>query len=282
MLGAYAQAAIFIALLGLSVIAGSLFLAALASVLLTIIEQSAAGNDEVAWPDEPMLDRVWRAVHFIWLTAVWMAPAGLLIRLLTPLVAPEATALLVYAAIAAAFWLFFPLGMLSSLSAESPWVVFRPKVVMGLLRHFPATLGFYAASAVLVAAAFAAVGLACVIRLMWLAPPAAILAVTALLIHARLLGRLGWVVGQTLAVEASTRGGSGAPSPTVKPARRPKRPRRPKAKVRDPWAIPDEPKPSRTPWGQVAEPVEGYALSAGTAFRAGGSRAAVPTGAGPR
>ncbi len=263
MLAAFAKAAFFITFLCMSVISGTFFVAFLASCLLMIIEQTASGNDEVVWPDEPFVDRLLKAVEFLWLTAVWVAPAGLLLRLAGPYVAPEATGWLVVAACALSFWLMFPVGVLSSQSAGSAWVVFRPKVIAAMLRRLPATLAFYGLSFVLVGASVAAVAGAAVIHWLLLAPLAAVVAITSLMVYARLLGRLGWQLAMDLASRPAEQEARAASAKAVKkkPARRAKRPRRPKTEVTDPWAVPKETKPMRTPWGGEAEPVEGYGLA---------------------
>src|SRR5262245_13044095 len=272
MLGGFAQALMFLMTLALTVIVGSYGLAYLASCLLIIIEQSAAGNDEISWPDEPFLDRIWRVVQLVWLTAVWVAPAGLFVRVVAHYAAPEQAGILFVVAAGVALWLFFPVGVLSSLSAESPWAVLRPAILAGMLRQFSTTLGFYVVSFVLVGGPLALVVVTCATGQMWLVPVAGIMAATFVLIYGRLLGRLGWVV----AADVSTRQAKLAkkeskPEKKPRPARakaKARRVRRPKAETLDPWAAPQEPEqpeqpkqPSRTPWGGIAEPVEGYGLA---------------------
>src|SRR5437763_889927 len=65
-----------------SVIVGTYVLAYAAHCLLTVVEQTAAGADEVSWPDEPTADWLSRAVYLSALLAIWLAPAGILARLL--------------------------------------------------------------------------------------------------------------------------------------------------------------------------------------------------------
>ncbi len=92
-------------------------------------------------------------------------------------------------------WLFFPVGLLSSLSAESKWIVFRSSIVGVMLRVFPSTLMFYILTSVLAvgtaalwyAAVFKEGGLA----LVMLAGP---VGAAAFLIYARLLGRLSMMI----------------------------------------------------------------------------------------
>ena len=47
--------------------------------------------------------------------------------------------------------LFFPVGVLSSLSGESRWAFFQPKLVADLARVAPTALGFYAVTPLLFA-----------------------------------------------------------------------------------------------------------------------------------
>jgi hypothetical protein len=96
----------------------------------------------------------------------------------------------------------------------------------------------------------------------WLVPVAAVVATTCLMIYARLLGRLGLVMATAISAQPVKQERPREPVRPQKPARRPRRRRPPKAEVTDPWSDPEEPKPKRTPWGGVAEAVEGYGVSA--------------------
>jgi hypothetical protein len=159
---------------------------------LVVVEQTGEGNNEVVWPNDILLDWIWRGVPLAWVALVWLSPLGLALKLMNPDVlskSPELALLLV----GLVLWLGFPIGVLSSMTSDSRWAAFRPSVCLRLSRHPGATLTFYAASAVVVA-----VGLGVWIpALVWSSlflPVAAFVGAGAVLLYARLLGRLAWII----------------------------------------------------------------------------------------
>src|SRR5204863_316335 len=116
------------------------------------IEQSGTGNDEVIWPDEPYYDWIWRGAAIAWLILVWLAPLGVILKIVYRDIYTEAPGLAACFAIAA-LWLLFPIGILSSLLAKTRWAFLHVQAFRALA-HSPSTaLGFYVASLALVAAA---------------------------------------------------------------------------------------------------------------------------------
>ncbi|MFO0841488.1 MAG: hypothetical protein U0797_03675 [Gemmataceae bacterium] len=188
-----------------------------------------AGLDEVKWPDEPMFDWLVQAAGFLGLVAVWLAPVGLLWRALGQAWLPDQPALRFFLMAGPALWLFFPLTLLSSMVSASRWQVLNGRMLGGLLRLSPSLLIFYPVTAALLAAA-GALGYLGLFSPAWYALPlAAAFGAAALLIHARLVGRLGWQLQQLRA-------------PRSRPA---KAKRKPKQKSRaaisqDPWAAEEE------------------------------------------
>ena len=220
--------------------------------LLVVVRDTAAGQDEVTWPDEPFHDWVGGALHLVAVVLIWLAPVGVLARALRETWLPGDSPLRFLLLAVPGLWLFFPVALLSSLSVSSRWFVFRPLVVWNLLRLAPTAFVAYFLSALL-AAGVAGLGYAAVTHWPLLAPVAAAAGAAALLAYARLLGRLAW-----------------------KMARLPVRKRRAAKKARsaagravalDPWAVPDAPgRPESdeetTPFGKKRKRVKGYGLAA--------------------
>jgi len=85
---------------------------------LTVLEQTAAGTDEVTWPDEPFVDWLAQGAHFwgpaLWPTLVWLAVRNL-----------GGTPTAQVAWYVGLFALLFPLSLLSSVSANFRWTPLR-------------------------------------------------------------------------------------------------------------------------------------------------------------
>src|SRR5262245_17586628 len=136
-IGAGANMMIFFFLLVAQVVIGFGVLSYTAHSFLTIIVDTAAGTDHVLWPAEPYTDWLWKPWYLAWLVAVWLTPLGLILALF------KFTTLQIALVSLVLFWLVFPVGLLSSLSATTRWAVFRPVMVWYMLRQFPATAVFY-------------------------------------------------------------------------------------------------------------------------------------------
>src|SRR5438093_6802533 len=111
---------------------------------LVTLTCTAAGNDDVIWPGEPIQDWLFRCWYLGWILAIWAVPATFLIGIFSP---PRPLFVLY---VAAFLWLTFPIGLLSSLSAESRLAVLRPVIIRQLVRHSGAALAFYASSGLVV------------------------------------------------------------------------------------------------------------------------------------
>jgi hypothetical protein len=161
---------------------------------LVVLEGTAAGNDKVELPEEPLLDWFWKPFYLAFLGIVWCAPGfPVAWRAGGENPALRLTLLVLWC------WLLFPIGMLSSLSASSRWsplwiglfgrMAQRPKQVG---QFYVLSLPVFGAMAVcfymLTARPNTALGLILV-----LAP----LAAAAYLVYARLLGRIGLVLSFT-------------------------------------------------------------------------------------
>jgi len=220
---------------------------------LVVLSNTAVGNDEVIWPGEPIQDWFFKVWYLGWLVAVWAVPASFVVSLVglpRPFIA---------VGVAACLWLLFPVGLLSSLSAESQLVVLRPFIVLQLLKHLGASLRFYVSSGLLVGVCGTLV-YAAVFGLNYrgldqpliLIPLAAVACATGGLIYARLLGRTAFMTGQSSSDKSSV---LEADTPAAEKPRQKKKLRaRKPSRAFDPWAVPGEeparktkPTPSRAP-----------------------------------
>jgi hypothetical protein len=228
-----------------------------ANCFLVAVEQTAAGIDEVAWPDEPLVDWLGKAVFLVWIVAFWLVPTGFLLRYLKDSFLPNEPILRFLLPSAFLLWLLFPISLLSSLSAQSRLIFFRPAILIGFLRCFPAVFVFYAMTLVLIAITAAALAMGLRSGDLMLTPVAAAVTATTLLIYGRLLGRVAWLLNQLQPLESQAES---------EPAPKKKRPHKVEGTAaNDPWATP-EPKRKRRKRAKAEPPpslpVAGYGLSA--------------------
>jgi hypothetical protein len=274
-MGSAGNAILFVLLFAASVAIGVCVLAYAARCVLVIVQETAAGQDAILWPDEPFQDWLGHAVQFLELLGIWLAPSALLARMLRGVWLPEEGALRVLLLAGPGLWLFFPVGLLSSLSAESRWIPFRWTICVRFLRVAPAALVFYFVTSILLSAAVLPWYYALFGGHAYLLPVAAGVAAFVLFVYARLLGRLAWII-QRLPSTART---TAKAKPEKQPPPRGKKKRKPRADVQDPWAIPEDEERAhqtkkRFPWLEQppptkpgfdipsAEDIEGYGLAA--------------------
>src|SRR5437660_632300 len=100
-----------------------------AHCFLVVLVHTAAGDDHIQWPDDPLADWFLRVWHFLWLLAVWLVPAFFLMKIFHP--RPP----VFVAGVVALLWLVFPVTLLSSFTALSQWVIFRPVILRALLAY---------------------------------------------------------------------------------------------------------------------------------------------------
>ena len=276
--GALSQAGpalLFMLLLAASIIVGVCVLAFAARCVLAVIQDTASGQDEIVWPDEPYVDWIGYAVQFLELLGIWLVPSALAARLLREVWLPENGALRVLLLAGPGLWLFFPIGLLSSLSAQSRWTPFRWAIAMRLLRVAPAALVFYFLTAILLCAAVVPWYYALFRGRGYLLPVAAGVAAFVLFVYARLLGRLAFMIQRLPSTErTSAQGEAKKANPSHS-----KKKRKPRADVLDPWVIPEEEErkhksKKRFPWAEEtpsekpgyripsAEDIEGYGFAA--------------------
>jgi hypothetical protein len=191
--GGAGNAMLFFFLMVGMVTIGLIVVAYAAHSFLVVLEGTAAGQDEVRWPDEPMVDWLWKPVYLFWLLAFWMVPVWLLVDgLFTQGVGIPAMGF--YPILLGVLWLLFPIGLFSSMSAGNRLVVFRPAILGGLARHPLATLVVFGVTGVLVVG-WGVLSYYALLSASWaLLPLAAAAGAAVLLVYGRLLGRLAWLI----------------------------------------------------------------------------------------
>lgn len=242
-LGPVGQAILFMISFAASIIIGVCVLAYAARCCLVVVQETSHGQDEIVWPNEPFQDWLLHAVQFIELVGIWLAPAALTARLLRHSLMPEDAWRLVLLFVAPGLWLFFPIGLLSSLSAESRWVPFRWTIFRAFLRLAPAAVIFYLLTGVMLGIAAVLWYRALFGGQLVLMPVAAGISGAVWFIYARLLGRLALMI-QLLPDPKRAPPKAKSPKP---PAARRKPKRKSGPSVQDPWATPEETESEREP-----------------------------------
>jgi hypothetical protein len=227
------QAILFILSLAAWAIAAGWLIAYAAHCYLVVTQTTAAGLDKVEWPDDPVTDWLPRSVFLVGLLLLWLAPVGILCRALRHDFLPDDGGLRFLILAVPGVWLLFPVGLLSSLASSSRWETVSPTVLGKMLRIFPSVLLFYLCTAPLFAAASALVWVGLFTPVWYALPLASAGGSAVLLIHARLVGRLAWLMGET----------ENKPTAKKKPksgaGKRTKAARPPRARAsHDPWAAP--------------------------------------------
>lgn len=233
MVGDAGNAILFIISLLVCVVLSAYGLCVAAHCFIVTVQGTVAGIDRIRWANELFFDWITQALTLLGIASIWLIPVGLLSRALraTWLVDHPTLRILIFAV--PGLWLFFPMGLLSSLSSASRWQFVNAKVLGRMLRLTPQVFAFYVLTGVLVVA-MAALGYVALITPAWYALPVAAVAGAALwLIYARLVGRLGWLIQEL----------DDRPTASLKKKRTQgkKRPRKSRAvAVNDPWAVPEE------------------------------------------
>jgi hypothetical protein len=149
-------------------------------------------------------------------------------------------------------WLMFPISLLSSLSGSSRLFLLRGAVVRQLARIPGAMFSFYVVSALMLAIWLALVYCAMVERWWAALPFAAIAGPVALLIYARLLGRISWMLGELRPIKRKTPK-EAAPVPGLE------------TRASDPWAAPIRKRKKKKKSAEQAAPAvaseESYGLA---------------------
>jgi len=158
-----------------------------ATLILAVVEETAAGNDEINWPDEDWRQRVWKFLYvgyLLVLAALAGAGVGVLVQRYSGHFWPPLFTTIFFA---------FPIIVLSSLEASSPWAPITPAILRSLIVRMWCWGFFYIETALVAAPCAVLVFFGFSFRHpFWtaflVAPPLS----AVVLIYARLLGRLAW------------------------------------------------------------------------------------------
>jgi hypothetical protein len=161
---------------------------------LATIEATAAGNDEVDWPDNVWYDYLGNVVFLIWIFGC-CAAVTTVFWLLADLILPMPRILWWGVTIASAF-LLFPIPLYSTMIAGSPWILIHPMFLIRLIQEPLASLALYLHTALLLFPCLA-LGLWMVATFSWLAAPVVgVIWSTCLLCYGRALGRIGYILAE--------------------------------------------------------------------------------------
>src|SRR5712692_8310169 len=97
---------LFIICIVFTVIVTAYVLTYVAYCVLVTVQDTAAGLDEVVWPEEPLYDKIGRALPLVGVCLIWAAPAGILTRALRNVWLPDDPTLRFLLLAAPGLWLF--------------------------------------------------------------------------------------------------------------------------------------------------------------------------------
>jgi hypothetical protein len=163
-----------------------------ADCFLVVIEETGAGNDKVGWPrGVSIADGLSRMLYVAWILACASIPAILWIDFRG---VPGAGGRLWWVFLGLPTFVIFPVMLLSSMSANSRWVLVHARIVGGLVRR-PTTVFLVWLAPLALAVPLGWFGYQLLSRLDFRFTVAVGVATAAyLLIYARLIGRAGWMI----------------------------------------------------------------------------------------
>lgn len=247
---------LFVCLIVAATIAAFFVWAFACHCFMSVIEETAAGNRDVSYPDDPYSDWIWKGWYLAWLVAVWVAPALLLAYIVSPAFAERWRGPAYVLVAAGAFWLAFPLSLLSSLAAESRLTVLHGGVLARLVRRPGTWLAFLLLSALAVLPAAGAIAWEFFGNHLASLLVAPLVVAASVFLYARLAGRLAQIL-QLVKL----------PKRHKKKLKRNAR-RTNAIQTTDPWHVPEEPatfvQPTRLPG--LPTPFEGEVLGYDVSF----------------
>lgn len=163
-----------------------------AACFLRVVEETAAGIDEVGWPKDPWYEYLGNCLHLLWLIAFCLAIAFLALALAA--VALPLTRAWWWSLALTLAWLLFPIVLLSTLAGGAWWTLFDLRVLAGLARK-PIVASFLYVNGLLIYVPCVVLGYFTILEFNWfLVPLIGFVWPTALLSYARVLGRTGFVL----------------------------------------------------------------------------------------
>jgi hypothetical protein len=162
-----------------------------ATFFLATIQDTAAGTQDVAWPDQGIWEAFLAFLYMSWLFACSAVPLGLAASLLQPALGSS-----VYGwSLIPSTILVFPFVLFSAMASNS-WVGFDVKVCVSMVARPGVLLILWLMSALVMACA---VGLGYLTignyaEYLFLSPLTGFVWSACLFIYARLLGRVGWLI----------------------------------------------------------------------------------------
>ena len=191
------SALIFVPLLVITVLVGIGVWVFLSHSIVVVVEETGAGNEQVHWADEPFVDWIWQSGYLALVAVVWIAPAILFGRVTTYNSEPYHRPLYIILHAALAFWVMFPLSLLSTMAGESRLTLLHFELFQRLAKRWPSVLLFYLCTFLLVAAA--APALLWAVRGQGPIPMIAgpVIVASTFMLYARLLGRLACLARTT-------------------------------------------------------------------------------------
>jgi hypothetical protein len=257
MAAGFANALMFISLMLMNLMVGFLVIAYVAHCFLLVIEDTAAGNDEVIWPDEPLYDWIMKGFYLVSVVAIWLAPLGVLARILKVNGASPTQFLSWFGLAIALLWLMFPISILSAMSSQSRWILLRWHVVWNLSRIPSAIAVLYLVSGLMLLIVLSLAYFASANFQYWVLLILGPLQAFCLLVYGRLIGRVGWLLQEL------------RPKKKKKISVKTSVEKELEVESTDPWKGPPRPKkrkrmaaPEPTPDKPSKLPVDGYAVSA--------------------
>lgn len=163
-----------------------------ADCCLCVIESTSYGHDRIdAWTEGGWKEWMPRLIYLGWIAALPTVASGGVGRL------AELAGLPFWPVMLGTLFLLYPIALLSALEANSAWVPLTLPIVKTLYRVSSGWIIFYLLTGAMAAGLVALLAGIPKFGFVVLVPFGPLLA-TFLLIYARLLGRLGWKIGQVL------------------------------------------------------------------------------------
>lgn len=161
---------------------------------VVIIQDTAAGNEDVDWPDEVWYDFVGKFFFLVWVfgcSAALSTVAWLLAAIVLPI-----PGIIWWALVLLTASMLFPIPLYSGLIAGSPWILIHPMLLSRLIQKPMAGLALYVHTLVLMVPCVI-LGLWLVMSLnWWLSPIIGMIWGTCILWYGRALGRVGYVLAE--------------------------------------------------------------------------------------